>query len=281
MANYNKSVNFAVKDTLQSGDPNKIVSGAEIDTEFNNIASSSTTKIDKVSAAQVNNIASFNATGGIQDSGNPSTALIPSGGIILWSGLLTSIPAGWSLCDGSNNTPDLRDRFVVGAGSTYGRNEKGGAASVALSENELPSHNHTTNSAGNHNHGGSTGADGSHNHTMNNAGAHTHPGTTSTDGEHRHGLPCDNDGGKGGGAQFASDGEGRVRTNLSDFAGNHSHTLNILNSGLHTHTINSVGNHTHNISSDGNHTHTINNTGGNAAHENRPPYFALAYIMKL
>jgi len=50
MSNYSKSVNFAVKDTLQSGDPNKIVSGAEIDTEFNNISSASTTKIDKVPA---------------------------------------------------------------------------------------------------------------------------------------------------------------------------------------------------------------------------------------
>jgi len=52
MANYNKSVNFAVKDTLQTGDPDKIVSGAEIDTEFNNISSSSTSKVDKVSSEQ-------------------------------------------------------------------------------------------------------------------------------------------------------------------------------------------------------------------------------------
>src|SRR6056297_3350468 len=142
MANYNKSVNFAVKDTLQSGDPNKIVSGAEIDTEFNNISSSSTTKIDKVPAAVTNNVASFNATGALQDSGSPSTALIPSGGIILWSGLLTSIPTGWSLCDGSNGTPDLRNRFVVGAGDQYSRNDIGGSDTVQLTEGELPSHSH-------------------------------------------------------------------------------------------------------------------------------------------
>src|SRR6056297_1477169 len=166
MANYSKSVNCAVKDTLQSGDPNKIVSGAEIDTEFNNVSSSSTTKIDKVPAAQVNNVASFNATGALQDSGSPSTALIPSGGIIIWSGLLTAIPTGWGLCDGSNGTPDLRDRFVVGAGDQYDRNDTGGANSVTLSQSEIPSHNHSMDSAGSHNHGGSTGNDGSHNHSF-------------------------------------------------------------------------------------------------------------------
>ena len=40
---------------------------------------------------------------------------VPAGGIILWSGNIASIPEGWVLCDGSNGTPDLRDRFVVGA----------------------------------------------------------------------------------------------------------------------------------------------------------------------
>ena len=73
MANYNKSVNFAVKDTLQSGDPNKIVSGVEIDTEFNNISSASTTKIDKVPAAVTDNLASFTASGAIKDSGKDVT----------------------------------------------------------------------------------------------------------------------------------------------------------------------------------------------------------------
>lgn len=39
--------------------------------------------------------------------------------IVLWSGAIVDIPAGWSLCDGSGGRPDLRDRFVIGAGSTY------------------------------------------------------------------------------------------------------------------------------------------------------------------
>jgi len=69
MTDYNKSVNFAVKDTLTAGDPNKIVSGAEIDTEFNNISSASTTKADKVGSATANNFASLTAQGNIADSG--------------------------------------------------------------------------------------------------------------------------------------------------------------------------------------------------------------------
>ena len=40
---------------------------------------------------------------------------IPIGGIIMWSGTVASIPANWALCDGNNSTPDLRDRFIVGA----------------------------------------------------------------------------------------------------------------------------------------------------------------------
>lgn len=41
--------------------------------------------------------------------------LIPRGGIIMWSGTINTIPTGWALCNGQNGTPDLRDRFIVGA----------------------------------------------------------------------------------------------------------------------------------------------------------------------
>jgi len=68
MSNYNKSTNFAVKDTLTSGDPDKVVSGVEIDNEFNSIASAIGSKIDKVSAATANNFAALNANGNIIDS---------------------------------------------------------------------------------------------------------------------------------------------------------------------------------------------------------------------
>jgi len=69
MSNYNKATNFAVKDTLTSGDPDKVVSGAEIDNEFNSIASAVTTKADKVAAATTDNFASLDANGNLKDSG--------------------------------------------------------------------------------------------------------------------------------------------------------------------------------------------------------------------
>lgn len=52
---------------------------------------------------------------------------LPSGIILLWFGAIGNIPAGFLLCDGNNGTPDLRDRFIVGAGSTYSVDDTGGA----------------------------------------------------------------------------------------------------------------------------------------------------------
>ena len=63
---------------------------------------------------------------------------IPSGGIIIWSGSSASIPSGWLLCDGSSSTPDLRNRFVVGATSTYAVGATGGSADAIV-----VSHTHT------------------------------------------------------------------------------------------------------------------------------------------
>jgi len=71
-----------------------------------------------------------------------SIAAFPSGGIIMWSGSIASIPSGWLLCNGSSGTPDLRDRFVVGAGSTYAVAATGGSANATL-----VSHTHTANVA--------------------------------------------------------------------------------------------------------------------------------------
>lgn len=70
-----------------------------------------------------------------------SAPAIPSGGIILWSGSTGSIPAGWYLCNGSNGTPDLRDRFIVGAGNSYAVNATGGTA-----DSIVVSHTHTATS---------------------------------------------------------------------------------------------------------------------------------------
>lgn len=51
------------------------------------------------------------------------------GMIILWSGLIADIPKGWHLCDGTNDTPNLQNNFVVGAGASYVVDATGGAVS--------------------------------------------------------------------------------------------------------------------------------------------------------
>ncbi|MDR0994356.1 MAG: hypothetical protein LBN38_07335 [Verrucomicrobiota bacterium] len=68
--------------------------------------------------------------------------ILPIGGIILWSGSASAIPGGWALCDGSQGTPDLRNRFVIGAGGAYSPNATGGAESVTLTLDQIPSHTH-------------------------------------------------------------------------------------------------------------------------------------------
>ena len=65
-------------------------------------------------------------------------AAIPAGVILMWSGSIASIPSGWFLCNGSNGTPNLVDRFVVCAGSTYAVGATGGSANATL-----VSHTHT------------------------------------------------------------------------------------------------------------------------------------------
>ena len=66
-----------------------------------------------------------------------------TGMIIAWYGNTGNIPTGFVLCDGNNNTPDLRDRFIVGAGSAYSPGDTGGANSVTLTVNQIPAHTHT------------------------------------------------------------------------------------------------------------------------------------------
>ena len=79
------------------------------------------------------------------------SALLPSGVITMWSGLISTIPSGWLLCDGTNGTPNLRDRFIVGAGNTYAVAATGGSA-----DSIVVSHTHTfsatTSTAGSHQH---------------------------------------------------------------------------------------------------------------------------------
>jgi hypothetical protein len=113
----------------------------------------------------------LNVTGGLQLDGAAGTAGqvmvsagsgstptwgsgFPTGGIIIWSGASNAIPSGWLLCDGSNSTPDLRNRFIVGAGSTYAVGATGGSADAIV-----VSHTHTATST-------SSVTDNGHSHSI-------------------------------------------------------------------------------------------------------------------
>jgi len=89
---------------------------------------------------------------------------VPSGCILLWSGSIISIPSGWYLCDGNNSTPDLRDRFIVGAGFTYNVANVGGSANSIV-----VSHTHSA-----------TSTDSGHTHTQNLGSGSSQPGLTTS-----------------------------------------------------------------------------------------------------
>ena len=149
MSNYTKATNFASKDALSTGNPAKVIKGTEIDAEYTAIASAISSKSDSNSPTFTGTPLTPTASAGTNTTQIASTAFVttaiaaafPSGGIIIWSGSSASIPTGWVLCNGSNSTPDLRDRFVVGAGSTYAVGGTGGSANAIV-----VSHTHTATS---------------------------------------------------------------------------------------------------------------------------------------
>ena len=78
---------------------------------------------------------------GILQTAPTVSATVPSGLIAIWSGSLGSIPSGWVLCNGANGTPDLRNSFIIGAGSTYAVGATGGSTDAIV-----VSHTHTATS---------------------------------------------------------------------------------------------------------------------------------------
>lgn len=157
MSNYVKATNFTAKDSLPSGNSGKIIKGTEIDVEFTAIASAISSKADSNSPTLTGTPLAPTASSGTNNTQIATTAFVtaavtasfPSGGIILWSGSVAAIPSGWYLCNGSNSTPDLRDKFIVGAGSTYAVGATGGSANAVVVAH---THTGTTGSAGAHSH---------------------------------------------------------------------------------------------------------------------------------
>ena len=99
----------------------------------------------------------------------------------MWSGAENAIPSGWVLCDGQGTTPDLRNRFVVGAGtgSSYSVGDSGGSNDATLVSHSHGSGNFGTSNTGSHSHGGNTGNSGNHHHgggnyQTNTTGSHSH-----------------------------------------------------------------------------------------------------------
>jgi hypothetical protein len=95
-------------------------------------------------------IATYDDIYGILGTIPAASSTLPTGMILLWSGSIGSIPAGYLLCDGTNSTPDLRNRFIIGAGSSYSVNQTGGSADAVLVSHTHtatvtdPGHTHTT-----------------------------------------------------------------------------------------------------------------------------------------
>ena len=169
MSNYTKATNFTAKDTLPTGNSGKIVKGTEIDTELTAIASAISSKADLNSPALTGTPTSPTASAGTNTTQVATTAFVQTalsaafstGMIIMWSGTIATIPTGWVLCNGSNSTPDLRNRFVIGAhsdtaGVAYstvtGSNTTSGGTKDAI----VVSHTHTA-----------TVTDPGHSHTIN------------------------------------------------------------------------------------------------------------------
>jgi hypothetical protein len=258
----------------------------------------------------------INFTGNLRQNNN---ILIPSGVIVLWSGAVTAIPLGWCLCDGTNNTPNLRDRFIVGAGTTYAVNATGGSANaIVVSHNhnaDMPAHSHTvpqhTHTVPQHTH-----TVPQHRHNM---AAHTHPVPQHTHNmaAHRHNggvywhisatqswmaANAANRGANGVAEQNQSgtphDYSTFAQTDLNDAAqqtgvngGNQNTDVNDasqqtgVNDGNQNTGVNGGDQNTgQNVAASTSSTSgssTTSTTGTSGTNANLPPYYALCYIMKI
>jgi len=226
--------------------------------------------------------------------GGVTNAFAPVGLIIMWSG--ATVPSGWALCDGADDTPDLQDKFIIAWGTSYTAGQTGGAHSKQITTSNLPSHTHTFNSgnagshihttsmqsSGLHNHVGSIGQGGQHTHVTSSAsgglhthtpsasnagGQHNHTGTIANAGAHNHGISTSrvalyNGNADANRADYTCGQPNRVnRYQYHRSSGNHGHNITIPGNVAHTHAaaMQAVANHTHPVScaSNGLHTHTV------------------------
>ena len=237
------------------------------------------------------------------------------GMIMMYHG--TTAPSGWYLCDGNNGTPDLRNKFILGAGSSYSWKDEGGYTDSISVSHSHGSGNYGTSNTGNHNHGSGnmgTSNTGDHTHSFsasgntNGGGGHGHgysanaSGNTDEGGQHYHSFKRGNTENWGEDNQVAGWGD-EANYGWSGVTANsptHSHSFsglsisgNTNNVNDHTHgfsfnaNTNNTGSHSHNVngntSNTGSHSHNVNgnsnNEGSSGSGRNLPPYFALTYIM--
>lgn len=127
-------------------------------------------------------------------------ALLPRGTIVMWYGSPTSIPQGWAICDGTNGTPDLRDRFILGCsdGEDPRNNLTGGSHTKTLTTANLPAHTHPISSSGTHRHRVGLATDSGTEWAVQTSQQWTR-GFTDYDGDHNHGGST---GSTGGGQAF-------------------------------------------------------------------------------
>lgn len=198
----------------------------------------------------------------------------------------------------------IEGRFLLGANSTYGLGSTGGAATVTLTVNQIPSHNHSasTASAGSHTHTASTASAGAHTHnvsgtaasagnhshtiTVNSGGAHSHTASSNSAGAHTHTRGTMNITGSLMGETTPSNypysgafyesgpnnkrgiGSGDGNNGTTWFDASRAWTGATSSAGGHSHTItvNNGGSHSHTASAatTGAHTHTVSGTAASA-----------------
>lgn len=241
--------------------------GAGATAKVSSLTDSITVSSVAITGGSISGLSSMSVSGTVTATAFSGAGTIISGTIILWSGAATAIPAGWALCNGANGTPDLRGRFVVGAGSggSYVPGDIGGQADITT----LPSHTHSFSAT--------TASSGGHVHTttVGTAGAHAHSGNTNTEPNHVHNHYVNNiyDANVNG---IRRGFDNLVNILTSTGAGSHTHNISLDANTNHTHTVNMTG--------AGSHSHTFSgssDSAGNASVSVLPVYYALCYIMRL